>query len=212
MHAEFWHDRWRRSEIGFHEAEPNAMLVRHFASLALDEGQRVFVPLCGKTRDIGWLLAQGCRTCGVELSSIAVHELFEELGIEPEIRARGELEQFSADDIDIFVGDVFALTPQLIGRVDAIYDRAALVALPDDMRGRYATQLRSVTDSARQLLICFEYDQRLMEGPPFSITEDAVEALYSDYYEITRLSQAGVPGGLKGQCAATEVAWLLVPK
>ncbi|MGW8369185.1 MAG: thiopurine S-methyltransferase [Gammaproteobacteria bacterium] len=209
MHADFWHERWRSNEIGFHESQPNALFVRYVGHLSLEPGSRVFLPLCGKTRDIGWSLAQGFRVSGIELSRDAVEQLFDELGLTPTISDHGELQRFSADDLDIFVGDIFALSADLLGPVDASYDRAALVALPEDMRRRYAVQLEAITHSAPQLLICFEYDQSQMAGPPFSITRDEVVALYGDHYRISRLAAVDVPGGLKGQCAATEVAWLL---
>jgi thiopurine S-methyltransferase len=209
MDSDFWHERWRSKEIGFHESQPNALFVQHFGRLFLDKGDRLFLPLCGKTRDIGWSLARGLRVCGVELSPDAVEQLFEELGLKPAIKDHENLQQFSAENLDIFVGDIFALTADLLGPVDASYDRAALVALPKDMRRRYAVQLRTITHSAQQLLICFEYDQRLMDGPPFSITQDEVRALYGDHYRISQLAAVDVPGGLKGQCAAKEVAWLL---
>ena len=72
MHANYWHERWDENRIGFHNAEAHVMLVRHFAALGLVKGARVFVPLCGKSRDIGWLLAQGCRVAGAELSRVAI--------------------------------------------------------------------------------------------------------------------------------------------
>ena len=209
MDAEFWHERWQQNEIGFHESQPNALLVRHYDRLDLRSGDRVFLPLCGKTLDIGWLLSKELKVCGVELNADAVEQLFDELGVEPEGSDCGDLRRYSAAGIDIFVGDVFALSPTFLGPVDAIYDRAALVALPKVTRERYASHLRQITASAPQLLICFDYDQELMEGPPFSIPENEVAALYGSDYAIENLAVEVVSGGLKGICAATEVAWLL---
>lgn len=159
--------------------------------------------------DIAWLIDQGFRVCGIELSRMAVDELFEALAAKPSIQNRSELTQYSAGDLDIFVGDVFSLSADLLGPVDAIYDRAALVALPEPMRVRYSVQLRRITGLAPQLVVCFEYDQNLMDGPPFSIRESELEALYADDYKIRQLASVDVVGGLKGQCPATEVAWLL---
>lgn len=212
MDTAFWLERWRTNEIGFHEGHPNELLVQNFRHLGLAKGARVFVPLCGKTVDIAWLIDQGFSVCGVELSRTAVEQLFETLTAKPSIQDRGELTQYSGGNVDIFVGDVFALSTDLLGPVDAIYDRAALVALPEQMRVRYSVQLRRITGLAPQLLICFEYDQNLMDGPPFSIDESKIEALYGDDYEIGQLASVDVAGGLKGQCPATEVAWLLEKK
>lgn len=209
MDAKFWHERWQKNEIAFHEAEPNGLLVPNFEQLSLEAGSRVFVPLCGKTADIGWLVSRGFRVCGVELSQDAVEQLFGALGVRPRIGDRGSLQQYSAHGVDIFVGDIFALSGSVLGSVDAIYDRAALVALPEDMRRRYAAHLRAMTQTAPQLLISFEYDQASMAGPPFSIPKAEIVGLYGDAYDIERVAERDVPGGLKGTCAATEVAWVL---
>lgn len=208
MEHGFWHDRWQSGRIGFHEDEPNPLLTSHFSALSVPENGRVFVPLCGKTLDIGWLLAQGHRVAGAELSELAIRQLFEELGVEPVITDLGNLKRYSADSIDIFVGDIFDLTAGMLGPVDAVFDRAALVALPEDMRTRYASHIASLTGNAPQLLICFDYEQSRMDGPPFAIGREQVARLYGERYDITALAREDVAGGMKG-VAATETVWLL---
>ncbi len=211
MDSAFWHQRWQKNEIGFHQGEADALLVRHFKRLFGTEGSRVFVPLCGKTRDIGWLLSQGYRVAGAELSPIAVGQLFTDLGLEPEKAELGGLTRYSAERIDIFVGDIFELSRELLGPVDVIYDRAALVALPGAMRESYAAHLVRLTATAPQFLLTFAYDQSQMDGPPFSVPAELVQACYADHYELQRLATQDVAGGLKGRCAATETLWLLRP-
>lgn len=209
MQADFWHERWQSGQIGFHEADTNPLLLAHFAALKLAAGSRLFLPLCGKTRDIAWLLAQGYRVAGAELSAIAAEQLFSELGARPRISRVGELRCYQANNLDIFVGDIFMLTGDLLGPVDAVYDRAALVALPPAMRKRYTAHLRAITAAAPQLLICFEYDQSFMDGPPFSVDEDEVRQHYAGHFQLSVLAEQEVPGGLKGKTAATERVWLL---
>jgi thiopurine S-methyltransferase len=209
MDAQFWHDRWASNEIGFHRSEANPLLVKYFNELALDKGSRVLVPLCGKTLDIPWLLSNGYRVAGAELSAMAIEQLFAQLNIHPRITRHGELDHYQADSIDIFVGDVFKVTKKVLGPVDAIYDRAALVALPPDMRSLYAVHLPAITDHAPQLLISYEYDQRLAEGPPFSVSKEEIHRQYEGRYKVRLLTSLDVPGGLKGKCAATEHVWLL---
>lgn len=209
MDTSFWHQRWENNEIAFHESEANPLLVKYFNELSLAKGSRVFVPLCGKTLDIPWLLSNGYRVAGAELSKIAIEQLFTGLGVEPKISGADEVAHYSASDIDIFVGDIFALSGKLLGPVDAIYDRAAFVALPEKMRRRYTAHLMAITDKAPQLLITYEYDQSLMQGPPFSIPDEEVNQLYRDGYDLTLIASANVPGGLKGKCAAKENVWLL---
>jgi len=209
METSFWHDRWARRETAWHESAPHPLLVGHFASLKLELGSRVFVPLCGKTVDIGWLLAGGYRVAGAELSETAINELFQELGVEPVITRVGKLVRYSARDIDIFVGNIFDLTATTLGPVDAIYDRAALVALPGTMREQYSQHLRNLTRTAPQLLITFEYNQQLMDGPPFSIVEAEVQQHYAAVYQLQALAHRQLPGGLKGKVPAIEKVWLL---
>lgn len=207
MDANFWHEKWETNRIGFHESQPNPLLVAHFHSLSLRQGSRIFVPLCGKTLGIAWLLSNGYRVAGAELSEMAIRQLFAELGIEPEVTDVGDLKHYHATDIDIFVGDVFAVTREMLGDVDAVFDRAALVALPEAIRIQYTNYIKDITDYAPQLLITFEYDQRLMNGPPFSVTGEEVSRHYASDYDISPLATEDI--GLKGTQAVSEKVWLL---
>ncbi|WP_417319187.1 thiopurine S-methyltransferase [Emcibacter sp.] len=209
MDPKFWHDKWEQLDIAFHQDAAHVMLAAHFDRLALARGSRVFVPLCGKSLDMAWLLGQGYRVVGAELSEIAVRQFFEGLDVTPAISEVGDLILYSAEGIDIFVGDIFDLTSGLLGQVDAIYDRAALVALPKEMRQKYSAHLRSITNTAPQFLIVFVYDQSLQDGPPFSLSDEEVAQHYGKTYEIELLESTDVPGGLKGLCPAVENAWLL---
>lgn len=208
MDAKFWLERWKSGQIGFHASEANPLLVAHFAALELSPDARVFVPLCGKTRDIAWLLSQGHQVVAVELSQLAIDQLFAELEVVPEIAAEDDLLRYHAPGLTVFVGDFFALTPDLLGRADAIYDRAALVALPPEMRSRYAEHLMALTARAPQLVICFSYDQHLHAGPPFSVEAAEVAQLYGTGYSIELLADQPAKGGLRGD-PAREMVWLL---
>jgi len=209
MDPNFWHQRWKNNETAWHEGKANPLLVTYFSRLGLAKGRRVFVPLCGKTLDISWLLSKGYRVAGVELSQTAIEQLFMELGLQPDISTVGPIAQWSARYLDIFVGDIFALTKKMLDPVDAVYDRAAFVALPESMRDRYTVHLTEITGTAPQLLICYEYDQRVMEGPPFSVRNEEVARQYAHLYQVTLLSSTDVAGGLKGKCPAKENLWLL---
>jgi len=211
MDASFWHQRWEKDETAWHQSKANPLLVTYFKELSLAKGRRIFVPLCGKTLDISWLLSHGYRVAGAELSQIAIEQLFMNLGVQPEISRVGELEQWSAKDLDIFVGDIFALSRKTLGPVDAIYDRAALVAFSEDKRNQYTAHLTEMTGKAPQLLICYDYDQSLMEGPPFSMSDKEVDRHYRGNYDLTLIASTDVSGGLKGKCPAKETVWFLRP-
>lgn len=167
MEASFWRQKWEEGDIGFHESEANPFLVVHFEELNLVKGSRVFLPLCGKTRDAAWLLACGYRVVGAELSEFAINELFKELGLKPEISKVGQLARYRAEDIEILAGDIFAVSAEYLGPISAIYDRAALDALPACIRKHYTSHLMNITDTAPQLLITYEYDQLLIDGRRF---------------------------------------------
>ncbi len=209
MDAEFWLRRWERGDIGFHESEANPLLVAHFAELSMPAGTRVFLPLCGKTLAIGWLLRNGYRVVGAELSETAIEQLFEELGATPRVTEAGNLKHYSAAGLDIFVGDIFAVDRTTLGPVDAIFDRAALTALPPAMRARYAPHLVEITDSAPQLLITYAYDQTQMNGPPFATSEADIRQLYGAHYSITLLAEGALEGRLRAVAGAVEQVWLL---
>ena len=206
MDTNFWLQRWEKNEIPFHELKSNPALVKYFAKLSLSKGSRVFVPLCGKTLDIAWLLSQNCRVAGAELSKTAIEQLFADIALKPKISELEKMLHYSAANIDIFVGNIFDLSQKMLGSVDAIYDRAALVALPKDMRVRYTEHLMQITQKAAQLLLSFEYDQKLMDGPPFSVSNEEISQHYKECYTLTLLASTDIPGGLKG-CAAKENVW-----
>jgi thiopurine S-methyltransferase len=209
MDAGFWHRKWQRNDIAFHESDANRLLVAHYADWALPPGSRVFLPLCGKTLDIRWLLSRGHRIAGAELSPLAVEQLFAELGVTPAATEIGRTRLYHSEGIDVFVGDIFDLSFDVLGPVAAVYDRAALVALPADVRSCYAEHLIRLTGAARQLLITFDYDQALLDGPPFSIGHDEVARHYGATYDVRQLASVDVAGGLKGRCPAREEVWLL---
>ncbi|MFG0380381.1 thiopurine S-methyltransferase [Pseudomonas sp. zbq_18] len=212
MEHDFWHQRWANNQIGFHEPAANPLLIEHFAALALAKGSRVLLPLCGKTLDIAWLLKAGYQVVGVELSEVAVQQLFAEQGKTPRIDSLSTtLKCYESGDLRVFVGDIFELSAQRLGPVDAIYDRAALVALPPGMRPDYARHLTQISAHAPQLLISFDYEQSLLPGPPFSVPLDELTELYGAHYRLQQRVRQPLNGGLKGQCPADEVVWLLQP-
>lgn len=209
MNPEFWHERWQNQQIGFHQEAGGAELKTHFSRLGLQVGGRVFVPLCGKSRDVSWLLAQGCQVVAAELSQIAVDALFEGLKLTPTIEQLGDMRRYSADALTVYVGDIFNLTASDMGRVDAIYDRAALVALPAGMRMRYSKHLIRLTNCAPQLIVSLSYAQGAVTAPPFSVDAQDVAAHYAQYYDIKLLETH--PTELRGE-QAVQAVWLLQPQ
>lgn len=212
MDTNFWLARWQNNQIGFDQSEVNPLLIEHFSKLDPAKGRRVFVPLCGKTIDIQWLLQQGYQVVGVELSEQAIQQLFQLLGLTPQVSTVGTFKLYQAAHIDIYVGDFFQLDNVLLGHVDAIYDRAAFIALPEGMRQDYSKHLMAISHVAPQLLISIQYDQTIVAGPPFSIEEQEIHLHYAACYMVSLLERAEIADGLKGKYPASDVAWLLTQK
>jgi thiopurine S-methyltransferase len=209
MHAEFWHKRWKNNEIGFHEEQGNELLRRYIKKCNIASGDLIFVPLCGKTKDIAWLLSKGFKIVAVELNEDAVQQLFAELGSLPQIEVMQDFTRYYSRDINVYVGDFFAINETILGKVDLIYDRAALVALPPPMRERYTQHITDISHGAPQLLICFQYDQELLKGPPFSVQDELVNLYYNQKYHIKSLYRDYVKGGLRGQAEVFESVYML---
>jgi thiopurine S-methyltransferase len=179
MDKDFWLERWRSAKIGFHLATPNPRLVEHAARLETGGPKRVLVPLCGKTLDLAYLASRGHSVVGVELAEEAALAFFAEHGATPARTALGGLERFESGAIAIVVGDFFACDPERLGTFDAVYDRAALIALPPEIRLAYVAKLRSLlAPGATILLVTFDFDAS--GGPPFSVGDAEVDALYPD--------------------------------
>jgi thiopurine S-methyltransferase len=190
LDADFWHQRWQQGRIGFHQEQPMPLLLSHWPSLALPAGSQVFVPLAGKSVDMAWLAAQGHRVLGVELSPLAVEQFFAAHGWVPGIREAVDGRHYRAGDIELICGDAFALEPASLADCAAVYDRAALIALPHAMRRRYARELyAALPPGCRGLLITLEYPQREKQGPPFSVPEAEVRELFADRWRVTVLAR-----------------------
>jgi thiopurine S-methyltransferase len=184
MEPSFWLDRWDRQEIGFHQGDFDAALVRYWPRLDVPAGSRVFVPLCGKSLDMVWLAQQGYRVIGAELSERAVDDFFAERGLTPDVRREAGFVVKSSGPYEIWIGDIFALPVEAVQDVGGVYDRAALVALPADMQHRYAEQIETLTPKAPILLITIDYDQCEMPGPPFATSRAAIEKLFAGHYQV----------------------------
>ena len=208
MNPEFWHERWQKNEVGFHEGEPNTLLVRNFERADLKAGSRVFLPLCGKAYDLQWLADQGCDVVGVELSETAVADFFAQTA-DTVVDRSGNLIRYRAAGIEVYVGDFFDLSAAVLGKVDAIYDRAAMVALPADTRRRYAEHLVAITNAAPQLLISLDYDQTQTDGPPFAVDGEEIRRLYETHYAIEHLESVEIAGPLAKRCSGRERVWKL---
>ena len=183
MDAKFWISAWDEGRTGFHRGAFNERLLANFPTLNPQKGQSVLVPLCGKTKDLLWLQSLGLKVHGVELYAKAVEEFFTDNHLSVTKTQDQHFANYTHQDILLSAGDFFKLSES--NTYDFIYDRAALVALPETMRKDYAEVIkRSLKKGGKCLLVVYEYDQAQMSGPPFSINETEVHMLYQDQFSI----------------------------
>lgn len=217
MNNEYWHQKWQTKDIGFNQSQPHKLMQSYFSSLKLKPGCPVFVPLCGQSIDMLWLAAQGYQVIGVELSQVACSAFFEENKIPVKVMESKDFSLHTSEKITIFCGDFFKLDRATLNEIDAVYDRAALIALPKDIRKSYAKHLvELITPATAMFLITTVYNQSEMQGPPFSVDESEVTELYSAHFDINQLvsKQFKAPAHLqtKGLTQAEEQAYLLTGK
>jgi thiopurine S-methyltransferase len=190
MTPEFWHGRWQRGELGWHEEGINRHLAEHWPRLGLSTDARVLVPLCGKSLDMLWLAGRGHSVLGVEISPLAADAFFGENGLVPQVDRLPPFVRYRVDEIELLVGDFFDLRADHLTEVAAVYDRASLIALPPDLRPRYAGHLASLLPpGAESLLITLDYDQARMKGPPFSVGDAEVRSLFGPAFAMEMLSE-----------------------
>ena len=177
----FWQKRWEEGRTGFHEGRPNDLLVAHVDRIP--RGARVFVPLAGKAVDVWWLVDRGHEVVGVEIVQRAVEQLFAAREIDLQkhrVDLGGKDPAFRAKGLTVICGDVFDATPEVLGTFDAVYDRAALVAIDPSLRARYVEVCRALCKAgAPTLLVALAYDQTKAPGPPFAVPESEVRSLFA---------------------------------
>ncbi|MEZ0469796.1 thiopurine S-methyltransferase [Luteimonas salinilitoris] len=215
MDPNFWHQRWQEGRIGFHQERITPLLERHWDAVSAAPGSRVFVPLAGKSLDMAWLAARGHRVLGVELSRLAIEQFFDEHALAPEIRETRYGTHYSAGDIELICGDAFDLDAAALADCRAVFDRAALIALPPELRTPYLRELYArLPPGCRGLLVTLEYPQHQKQGPPFSVDEADVRAGLAAAWTVEVLERRDIldrePGfAAEGITALSTVAYAL---
>ena len=188
MQQLFWLERWQLNQIGFHNADINPHLKENWSLLELPAKSQIFVPFCGKSQDLLWLRQQGHQVIAVELSPIAANAFFAENQLPFHKTKSGEFELFETDAIQIYCGDFFHFPADFLTGIQAVYDRASLVALPADMRIKYVKKMQEILPlDTRILLVTFVYPQNEMQGPPFSVDQTDVSLLFGEWCNVTHL-------------------------
>jgi len=181
MDREFWINRWNDNQIGFHVKGVNPLLTRYWSAVSSTATGRVLVPLCGKSEDLRWLAERGHDVVGVEFSLIAAKAFAAEQGMTFIESHEPPFTVLRGEKVTFYVGDFFNVTPGIVGTFGLLYDRAALIALPPEVRPAYVEHLsRLFSKAGKALLIGLEYDPSQMHGPPFAVAEAEVRRLFKD--------------------------------
>ncbi|MBV2123118.1 MAG: thiopurine S-methyltransferase [Candidatus Thiodiazotropha sp. (ex Ctena orbiculata)] len=187
---ENWLQRWEDDNIGWHHVEFNQHLLNYWHTLYLPAGSLVLAPLCGKSRDMFWLAEQGYRIRGIELSRLAISQFFDEHNLQPTLEQSDYFEQWRQGPFELLCGDIFDLAQHDTSDVDAVYDRASLIALNPQQRQQFARLIIELLPShAKILLVTLEYPQDEMDGPPYSVGEAEVRELFGQDFTINLLHQ-----------------------
>jgi len=193
MDHNFWHERWTLNDIGFHLDQVNPQLLKFWPKLKSTKADTVFIPLCGKSKDIIWLSKQVKQVYACELSQQAIDDFFNDNKIQPTISQHARYIKYQYANITIFCGDIFQLHREELESCTLVYDRASLIAFPGDMRQRYIETLEQLFPQPhKRLLITLEYKQSLMNGPPFSISVDDVKYVFATQYNVQCLASNSV--------------------
>jgi|694.fasta_scaffold145292_4 thiopurine S-methyltransferase len=192
MEKEYWLNKWRSKDIAFHEQNINPDLIAYIHALNLHLGNCIFVPLCGKTKDMAWLANKGFHVIGVELSQIACNEFFAEMNILPQITQRSKFTHYKHNNIELLCGDLFDLTKTDLPTVQAIYDCKALIALPNDLRKKYVDHIVTCLGTKFKILLLTRETNCHINPPPYSVDSKEVNLLYGPYFNIKQLKCASI--------------------
>lgn len=185
MEISYWKSRWRKDHTGWHMDEVYPPLKTLWYQLNLPQNATVLIPLCGKTLDIDWLAGQGHQVVGIDISEKAISILKDRLPYAFHNTSKGPLKCYKSDSVTLWCGDFFKLQPEWVPAIDAIYDKAALIALPPEKRSTYASHLQTFIQPHTQIFLnCFEYKQNEMSGPPFSVTRKELQKLYGQRFNL----------------------------
>jgi len=187
MEISYWKSRWKKDKTGWQLNKVYPNLVKYWPLLSLPKNATVLVPLCGKSRDVLWLAEQGYRVIGIEASPIALRQLRTATGKSFSEGTKYGEKVYQSEQLSLWECDFFSLPPEALPPVDAVYDKASIVAMPAGKRTSYAQKLVDLQNSDTQFLIqTFEYEQNEMDGPPFSVPETEVRNLFQvfDHIEV----------------------------
>jgi thiopurine S-methyltransferase len=214
MSNEFWLNKWETNDITFHEMNTNPDLIKYIGELNINSGSTIFVPFCGKTKDMLWLSENGFNVVGVELSKIACDDFFSEANITPRISQREKFVKYEHGNIKIFCGDLFDLTNLDLPTIHAVYDCKAIIALPPTLRRKYVEHIIECIGGKINFLLITRESRSSVTPPPYNIDKQEINLLFGSNFntkQVKQLTMLNIPERLvkKGYSDITECAYII---
>lgn len=213
MDADFWTERWNQSNTPWHQSEPEALLTKYFPK---EKTKSALIPLCGKSLDVLWISKNSEKVIGVELSPIACQAFFEEQNFSYKTESYKDFKIFNSLNIELWCGDFFKLPTETYQSVDFIYDRAAIIALPPNLRQLYANKLIEIaqasTSSDFQILMIGRVDEGLQDGPPFQVADAEIHKLFSEKLNLEILEKISRPSRADPKLQLVETVYRITRK
>ena len=196
-----WRQRWQDNNIGFHQADVNPLLLQFLPALNLQPGAKVFVPFCGASVDMTYLVQQGYQVIGSEISELACEQYFSESNVEYQLLEKEGFKLYQSRNIQLYCGDHYQLQPEWFGDVCAVYDRAALIAVEPMLRKQYIEKLQQLIPGYVGLLVTVNYADNGKSGPPFNISAQQAKRLFAPMYpkKIAELENSATCSSLESR-------------
>jgi thiopurine S-methyltransferase len=212
---EDWLQRWQEGRINWHKTVVDPVLEKHIGLLedSGGSGRSILVTMCGKSVDLLWLCSRGHSVTGVELSPIAVDQLFQENSVPYTVTECGEFSIYSATDrsLKVYCGDILKFGPSDAGQFDVIWDCNAIVALSVEDRDKYVQLLVSVLKpGGRILMTTWVYEQSIHISRPYSMPPDMIRGLFDSLCDTQEVENIDMPTTSK-LCQQFNLSWAVRP-
>ncbi|GFN97348.1 thiopurine s-methyltransferase [Plakobranchus ocellatus] len=202
-----WKRMWEFDEIDFHNEQVHQTLIEYLDRLGpCGKPANIFVPLCGKSLDVKWLADQGVQTVGLDGVHKALEQFYTEHGLDweetnvPALGGAGKLLSSKDGRLKLYCGDITDFTVEVGGCFDAVWDRAAVVALNREDVERYVQIMKGLVRPGGCILLeSEEFEASDFDGitdvllklpPPHAMFEDEIRRLYEPEFTVKPLSRS----------------------
>jgi thiopurine S-methyltransferase len=181
MELQYWYKKWENEDIGFHNDRTNPVLlnfIEKFISYQNNIESSCLIPLCGKSKDLLFLKEFFKQITGVELVKKAIDDFFSE----NQLKANVFKDTYKYENLEIINHNIFDLPKSNKKKFKYIYDRAAIIALPEKKRRSYVNSLKDLMDNTCTILmITIEYSSQSVVGPPFSVSKKEIQEYFKGF-------------------------------